>query len=780
MDVQKDIAFFINQQFPNIYREDGPELVQLARDYYKWLESDSKQSHYNSRRMFEYKDVDTTLKSMLIFFQKKYLADLKLQTNVVNILVKNILDLYRRKGTPAGIELFFSIFYREYDTDIIYPAKRMLKASNSKWKQGIYLQMFPNDNYFLSKTDKEYTYADLISRNITGSASEAKAAVSKINFIILNGIKTPIIYIDEVQGQFEKYDDIFTNINGEVVSFGRINGSLNGITIDLDNEIRGTTGNKIGDKYSLNSEYGAGGEVIVTGLQDKLTGQIEYELENGGYGYSVNTTRLIVSNQTLVLDNEDLEFTPYERIQDTAGTEGYVVGQSTSAIGVYVTTGTNFRADRAIQTLDRNPNVSLTFDVYGDLNSSSPGALFPDTSNPNDVIVEGLTNTSVASVITDPLAPFLPTLINAPDYEATAPMSGSASPVNLSTALEDAFDIQDLTIGKITGFINVNPGDEYTNDVFARVKDDVFINFDRRNQILRFTDPGDAGVFNLNEIITEKTTGIQGEITKTNTEQGWISVIPFDYYGFSGSNPIIRANGDEIDVIGKEIDYNTRPLGDNAIMNTETQFATGRIATVGIENSGFGYVDGSDVQIVDSTGEIQAVGIISASSQGRTSGYWSDYSSHLNGYQKTLAADGEDVYYQSGQRVQDSDFYQEYSYQIKSTLDRSQYEKLLKQNVHLAGSKMFGDFIYKTLVNFNTKPRFLRMFNDDGSGSPLDIANLVDLEASVTNFTVDSTTVTADHVNDGGWTGVAGSDPETMSVSNTTGNYPSTTTITVT
>jgi len=184
MDVQKDIAFFINQQFPNIYREDGPELVQLARDYYKWLESDSKQSHYNSRRMFEYKDVDTTLKSMLIFFQKKYLADLKLQTNVVNILVKNILDLYRRKGTPAGIELFFSIFYREYDTDIIYPAKRMLKVSNSVWKQGIYLQMFPNDNYFLSKTDVEYTYADLISRNITGSASEAKAAVSKINFII--------------------------------------------------------------------------------------------------------------------------------------------------------------------------------------------------------------------------------------------------------------------------------------------------------------------------------------------------------------------------------------------------------------------------------------------------------------------------------------------------------------------------------------------------------------------------------------------------------------------
>jgi dienelactone hydrolase len=49
-------------------------------------------------------------------------------------------------------------------------------------------------------------------------------------------------------------------------------------------------------------------------------------------------------------------------------------------------------------------------------------------------------------------------------------------------------------------------------------------------------------------------------------------------------------------------------------------------------------------------------------------------------------------YLDSGQRIQDSDFYQEYSYQIKSSLPIQNYEKLLKENVHLAGSKLFGDF----------------------------------------------------------------------------------------
>jgi hypothetical protein len=58
---------------------------------------------------------------------------------------------------------------------------------------------------------------------------------------------------------------------------------------------------------------------------------------------------------------------------------------------------------------------------------------------------------------------------------------------------------------------------------------------------------------------------------------------------------------------------------------------------------------------------------------------------------------------------------------------------------------MFGDFIYKYENTGTTKPRFIRFFNDDGYGSALDLANTATLEASVTNFTVDSTYVTSDH-----------------------------------
>ena len=844
MEIEKNISFFIEQQFPGVYREDGPELVQLVKDYYKFLETETNQPHYISRRFFEYRDIDTTLKEMLIFFQRKFLADLPLRENIVPFLVKNILELYRRKGTPAGIELFFSIFFNEYDIDVIYPSEKMLKVSNSKWRQGIYLQLFPNNNYFVSRSGKVYTYADLISRNILGSASGARAAISRINFMNLYGSRTPVLYIDSVQGNFERYDDVVANIDGELVSFGRVNGSLSAFNVDQN--FPGSTGNQIGDVYNVEGDTGISGKVVVTEISDSITGEIVYEVKDGGYGYTIDNTRLLVSDQAIILDNEDLDFVPFERLVDTAGNEGIVIGQSISAVGVKMNAGDEFALNRAVSTVDRANNITLSPQAIPPKNDSSPGVLFPDGGDPfSDVIVDALTDVTQVDVITDLIAPFLGTNIDAADYEDTAPMSGTASPVNLATSLEDAFDIQTLSIGKISRFRNINPGSNYQFDVFSRAQDSLFKTFERKDQIIRFPSAAGSSIFNVDEIIVENNTGLRGQIKSVDTVRGLITVRPFGYYGFNGIDNIVRGNGDSFAVAGVEIDYSSNSFGDNAIIDSPTEFAVGRIKSVGIENSGFGYIDGDiNGKLVDDDGRLQAVGTIEAQTQGFTEGYWADFSSHINGFTasqitedtpiiptsvfvssvkiianfetpafgdfklwgESVASDGfafldidEDGsittsdalifkqiiagtadqtyldrwnniiapdlkaqrwfasnpqfysyvrtfdYYSSGMRVQDSDFYQEYSYQIKSSLPKSEYEKILKETVHLAGTKMFGDFIYKVEIPASTKSRFLRLFNDDGRGSPLDMANTDALEASVTNFTADSTFVTADN-----------------------------------
>ena len=892
-DIQKNLSLFIKNQFPAIYREDGPELVKLVEEYYRWSETQENQHIYQARRLFETRDVDTTMNSMIILFKKKFLANLPLKADLVKFIVKNILDLYRAKGTARGIELFFAIFYQEFEIEILYPAEKMQKVSDSAWKQGTYLQMFPNNNFFTSKTGKEYEYLDLLARNIEGSVTGAKASVRSINFFILNGIKTPVIYLDGIQGTFNKYEDILCNVNGEVVQFGKTNGSLSKFTIvdksDVGARRKNLAGRQIGEVLNVLQKDGNAGKAIVTAVTDTASGQIKYDLEDGGYGYTIDNTRLLVSDQSIILDNSEngfnQEFVVGETLQDTAGRTGIIIGQNLSSIGIkldaaYAVDGFT---DNVTLTTVRLPidgvaqpqitiDLSLTANQLVSVNGSSPGPLYPDTTNLSDVKVSSLNDTSIASIITDVISPYVSVALDAADYGAVTPMSGTASPVTLATPLDQAFDIQDLTIGSIVGFDNINPGSDYQSDVFAIAQDSLLKNVDRKNQVVLFADAGDAGSFSVKDRIRGVTSGINGVVTDVNQQDGFITITPFNINGLNKNENITFENAPSQvkNVLSIATDFlGTARFGDNAVIKSETEFAVGKISEVNILNSGFGYweyeVDDSEItDFANGLGELRTAnnefvshGIIKADTQGLTSGYWAGTNSHLSGWRQnsvtttktnlpapslplivsrisigfdptvtyptlapafeawfsSIASDGfaiydlskqgmaisaatgiwltqlrsrsaaasitarwndivvpsmkeqawyssqenlvwefdadvnvyDQEYLDSGQRIQDSDFYQEYSYQIKSSLPIQNYEKLLKENVHLAGSKLFGDFIFKAKVGGTIKPRFLRRFNDQGGGSPFDIADITALNAGTTNFTADSSFVSADH-----------------------------------
>ena len=744
-EVEKQISFKIAQQFPAIYRENNDELVSLVTDYYKFLETTPNQSVYNSRRLFEYRDITTTLSSMIIFFQKKFLADLPLLDDTsVRLVVKNILDLYRRKGSSASVILFFRMFYQE-DVEIFNPSKYILKPSSSKWQTGNYLQMIPNNGLFYNTAgDAFYEYVDLLSKTITGSVSKAEAAVDKINFILLNNTLTPILYLSNLKGTFKRFDDIIARVNGEDVSFGVLNGSASEVVVDLD--FGGTTGNNIGDTVLIKSEFGNGGVAIVTDTEDEFTGIVDYTLEDGGFGYTIANTRLEVSNQVVILNNPDLSFVPLERITDSGGNEGTVIGQNTSAVGIKMDAGFRLDITRPITTLDRTPNITFTSAASGgeifsisDKNDSSPGLLYPDTNDVTDVKVESLSNIETIALITDPIAPFLGVTLNAANYNAspaTQPMSGSVDPVVLGTVLEDAFDLTPFEIGTIDSFVNINPGADYVNDVFTLVRDEVMIAFDRYEQRL-VIDPFSAA-FSIGDDITQPSTGVAGVITGINVDRGFIQVRPYAYYGFRTAP--INHEGTAYTVIATERDYTTDVYGANAEMVSRTQFATGRISEVKVLNSGFGYLNEEIVFLTNAAGSTLAKGQLFAGSQGITAGFWGSETSHVNGYK----ADG--TYYDSQNRIHDSDFYQEYSYQIKSTVDFDSYKDTLKQNVHLAGTRIFGAFSYKKKQVVGVTAKFGRTIKTDPliGGDPIVGPNQA---STIPKYSSDRTTITVDTIN---------------------------------
>jgi len=778
MQVEKLIAFKIRDQFPGLYREYGQELVDFVEEYYRFLEEETNQSHYNSRRLFEYRDISETLAELIVQFHKMFMADLPLlETKDVRFVVKNIMDLYRRKGTPGGVLLFFRMFYAE-DVEIKYPASQMLKPSTSDWRKGVYLQCLPNENLFEDVDGNEFTYSDLIGKNVRGSISEAKAAVDRINIQLINGTLTPIIYISNVKGNFRKYDDLIATIGGNEVAFGRVDGSAASIEIDLD--YGGLTSRKVGEILNITGQ-GQGGQIIVTGLEDEFTGQVEYTIEDGGFGYTTENTRIKASSQNLILSNPDLEFNIGETICDAntgVGNVGTVTGQSAFAVGIYFANSSHeFSTDPLPQLFatDRKGYRRLAAGVVGantsnitsitEKNDSSPGDLYPDTGSNNDVTVT-IDNIQAVSLITDKISDFTGVAINSTNYNTVPPavraMSGTADPVTLSTRLDAAFDLEEFDIGAIRSLVNVNPGEDYRTDVWTIARDDTMAAFDRYEQVISLENV--SASMSKNDIISQANTGINsnttvtGIITGVNASEKFIKVRPYSYYGFEGgSDAEITHKGNTYGIEYVARDYDADKLGASAEIESKTVFASGRVKTANIYESGFGYQDNEYVSLTDDDGTIVAKGTLRADTQGITSGYWASYASHLNGYW-TEPDSGNFEYFDGNMKIQDSDYYQEYSYEIKGTIAKNVYEEPLKKTVHLAGTKLFGDFLHKRKMSFGPlsagmSHKFIQNIKNDGvvGGDPIVGPNQVvagdggGLTVDSAEYTVDTTALKADH-----------------------------------
>ena len=116
-DFENFISPLIEQQFPSVYRDDGPEFVAFAKAYYEYLEQDSTSDTpadkglYTARRMMEYSDVDQSVDTFLDHFRKQYLQAFPMSINQgTPFTIKHIMDLYRSKGTPRAVELFIRIW----------------------------------------------------------------------------------------------------------------------------------------------------------------------------------------------------------------------------------------------------------------------------------------------------------------------------------------------------------------------------------------------------------------------------------------------------------------------------------------------------------------------------------------------------------------------------------------------------------------------------------------------------------------------------------------------
>jgi hypothetical protein len=81
--------------------------------------------------------------------------------------------------------------------------------------------------------------------------------------------------------------------------------------------------------------------------------------------------------------------------------------------------------------------------------------------------------------------------------------------------------------------------------------------------------------------------------------------------------------------------------------------------------------------------EISGVGTAVSVTQGKSQGVWESTTSHLN----------------SNKVIQDSNFYQDFSYQVTSKLNPNTYLSTLKDLAHVVGTKVFHKFSLEEEIN---------------------------------------------------------------------------------
>lgn len=153
---------------------------------------------------------------------------------------------------------------------------------------------------------------------------------------------------------------------------------------------------------------------------------------------------------------------------------------------------------------------------------------------------------------------------------------------------------------------------------------------------------------------------------------------------FLDGNPIIgRSSGATANVVGVVEDANAVPVGLNASIEANVQTANNVVKKLAVADSGFGYLDREPVTLTMSNSAFSVTAVVELGKQGVGQGYYGSTRGFLS----------------DDKKLQDGEFYQEYSYEVQTKVPFDRYFDVLKRVTHVAGTKAFGRVISLSLAN---------------------------------------------------------------------------------
>jgi len=196
IDKGRSLSIIVDRFVPSHVRENHGDFVLFLQKYFEYLERDLGEYDIIAH-LRDYADIDNTVDAFLPEFKKEYAdkisdrlaADLKL-------VIKNIRDFYLAKGSEKSYEFLFHTIFNTF-VDFYYPKIDILRVSDGKWIEPIYIVVTPN------APNDVTPYLD---KKIIGLTSNSTAYVEKtiqVEYPALSGFLETSFSLLSVVGEFQ-------------------------------------------------------------------------------------------------------------------------------------------------------------------------------------------------------------------------------------------------------------------------------------------------------------------------------------------------------------------------------------------------------------------------------------------------------------------------------------------------------------------------------------------------------------------------------------------------
>ena len=127
------LSNLVANQLPEFVRAQYPAFVAFLEAYYEYLEN-------NSVDLTQIRDIDTTLDEFIQYFKSELAHNYPISNSfdTERYLLKHVKDQYLAKGSEASYKLLFRLLFSK-DVYLDYPGRQMLRISDGRWQQDVSL-----------------------------------------------------------------------------------------------------------------------------------------------------------------------------------------------------------------------------------------------------------------------------------------------------------------------------------------------------------------------------------------------------------------------------------------------------------------------------------------------------------------------------------------------------------------------------------------------------------------------------------------------------------------